>query len=164
MTREEGRRRAEITARQNDRGGSEEQPARQETGTEGERPRISPSDAFLMTAVAFLFDGAQLFLAFIMIGIVVNPVISVIAWLTFFLWYHAKGMNSSISLRGGMSSIAKNPAMMNVLALLVELVGFNILALERTAATIVTIVAEYARTAAAKRAGAVGRLVGKALT
>lgn len=161
MTKEEAGRRAAIIAQQNDRGKSD---ARQDTKAKERRPRISPGQAFLMTAVAFLFDGAQLLLGLIIVGFVINPVISVIAWLTFFLWYHALGMNSSLSLRGGMRSIVKNPVMMNAAALLVELVGFNILLLERTAATIITIIAEYSETKLAKRLGVAGRLLERAST
>jgi len=58
--------------------------------------KIDGTTAFLMLAVAIFFDLIQFFLAFIpIIGFILNKLISIIAGLTFWLWFTLKGVGGT---------------------------------------------------------------------
>lgn len=68
--------------------------------------RVDSITAILMIIVALLYDAVQAFLDFILIGLVVNWILDVWAWLTFFIWFKLKGVSftnpkRAISLNGG---------------------------------------------------------------
>lgn len=91
-----------------------------------------------MVGVSLLFDGAQALLGLLYIGIILNSAISVIAWLTFFLWFHAKGMSYGAGLKGGFS-MAKNPMVINAAAFLIGLIPLLNVLPERTVAIVAII-------------------------
>ncbi len=55
-------------------------------------PKIDNITATLMISTAVLVDGIQAFLTMIFIGPFVNWLISIFAWMTFFLWFMLKGI------------------------------------------------------------------------
>lgn len=60
-----------------------------------------------MIGTALLFDGIQAFLTFILIGVFVNWIITIWAYLTFFLWFSFLGIHfmkpaNFTSLNGGL--------------------------------------------------------------
>jgi len=55
--------------------------------------RISGGTAILMILFGFTIDAVQLFLNLILIGIVLNYIIGLYTWLTFFIWLHWKGIS-----------------------------------------------------------------------
>lgn len=57
------------------------------------RGRIPGHVAFLMYAVAFAIDILQGLLMLLFIGLFVNWLISVFAWLLFWLWFHIQGVD-----------------------------------------------------------------------
>lgn len=59
----------------------------------GQQERISNITAVFMIAVALLFDGVQAFFEWILIGFVVNWLINILAWLTFFVWFKFKSVS-----------------------------------------------------------------------
>jgi len=59
---------------------------------EKEKEKIDNIDATLMIGTAILIDGTQTFLTLILIGPFVNWLISIFAWMTFFLWFMLKGV------------------------------------------------------------------------
>ena len=82
------------------------------TPTETEKPksqnqqRINSVTAIFMIVVALLYDAVQAFLDFILIGLAVNWILDIWAWLTFFIWFKLKGVSfanpkRAISLNGG---------------------------------------------------------------
>jgi len=56
------------------------------------KKKIDNIDATLMIGTALLIDGTQAFLTLILIGPFVNWLISIFAWMTFFLWFMLKGI------------------------------------------------------------------------
>lgn len=52
--------------------------------------------ATLLILVALGFDGIQAFLDLIIIGVVLNWIVGIIAWLTFFIWLKSLGMSGGI--------------------------------------------------------------------
>lgn len=54
--------------------------------------KISKTSAMLMTMTAYFFDGLQAFLNFILIGFLINWIISIYAFLTFYIWFKMKGV------------------------------------------------------------------------
>lgn len=72
--------------------------------------RLSVPNAFLLVFVALLIDGLQLFLTFIIIGVVVNWIIDVFALLLFYVWlkmlgmsmYESRGFKKLLALIGAM--------------------------------------------------------------
>lgn len=54
--------------------------------------KIDNITAVLMIGTAVLIDSIQAFLLFILIGPFVNWLISIFAWMTFFLWFMLKGV------------------------------------------------------------------------
>lgn len=106
-------------------------------------PSIGFAEGMLMVAVAFTIDLLQILLNFLLIGFFINPVLSFVAWGIFFLWFQRKGMSYGSALkgiRGGPSEGLKNPMVINTLAFLVELVGFNLVFIERTLAVAAVLV------------------------
>src|SRR3989338_1424755 len=109
----EDRRRTDLAAARNGavsglkNSGSSTKENRPKESPPGRRSKIGLAEAVLMVGVSLLFDGAQALFGLLVIGIVLNSVISVIAWLTFFLWFHAKGMSYGIGLKKG-ASVVKN--------------------------------------------------------
>lgn len=71
---------------------------------------LSVPNAVLLVLVAMLIDGLQLFLNFIIIGVVVNWIIDVFALLLFYVWlkmlgmnmYESKGFKTLLALIGAM--------------------------------------------------------------
>ncbi len=62
--------------------------------------RIPKSTATLMLATAIFFDTLQIFLNFILIGIVLNPIlVTPLASLTFYLWYKMRRVGLSDSAK-----------------------------------------------------------------
>jgi len=55
--------------------------------------RINNVTAGLMVAVALLYDGVQMFLEWIGIGFIVNWILNIWAWLTFFVWFKLRGVS-----------------------------------------------------------------------
>lgn len=145
----EDRRRMGLAAARN---GGVPGPKNSESATKGNRPKESPAgrqsriglaEAMLMIGVSLLFDGAQALLGLLVIGIVLNSAISVVAWLTFFLWFHAKGMSYGVGLKGGLST-AKNPMVINAAAFLIGLIPILNILPERTVAIVAIIALERA--------------------
>lgn len=141
MALEEARNGAVDTA---DADGDTEPQAEGDDAGQQPKQRLTPFEGGLMIGVAFLFDAAEVFFDFILIGFVINPVLSVIAWLTFFVWFHSKGMSSGLSLKGGFTSIMKNPMFMNAATLAVELLDQNLLVLEKTVGIAIVVFTELA--------------------
>lgn len=54
--------------------------------------KISNTSAGLMLSVAALYDAVQALLAFFVIGLFVNWIITIFAFLTFFTWFKIKGV------------------------------------------------------------------------
>ena len=57
--------------------------------------RMSAITAMFLILVALGIDGIQAFLNFIIIGVVVNWIIGIFAWLLFFVWLHSLGITMS---------------------------------------------------------------------
>jgi hypothetical protein len=105
-------------------------------------PRISIVEVVFMVLTSLIFDGIQTGVQLIpAAGIVLSVAVSIVAWLTFFIWFHAKGMTYGASLKRGLSP-AKNPMVINIAA---GLIGFTPLAIlpERTFGIILIIAFEY---------------------
>jgi len=84
-------------------------------------PRISPIEGFFMLALALFFDGATFLLSFIML----SGLISITSWLSFYVWFNAKGMGFNQKLMkaiksGDAMSMGKNPAVINAVVALIE--------------------------------------------
>src|SRR3990167_1202232 len=62
-----------------------------------EQSRIERTTAFFMIAVALLIDGLQFLLTIIIIGFLINPIISIMATMLFGIWmsHHGVSMMSS---------------------------------------------------------------------
>ena len=105
-------------------------------------PRISPIEAAFMIIIALAFDGLQFLLLAIAVGAVLNSIVSVIAWLIFFIWLHAKGM-SFTSFKGGARSLAKNPQVINMATVGIGFIPIINALPERTAGTLAIIIIEY---------------------
>lgn len=106
-----------------------------------------------MIGVALFFDGVQAVLAFFGIGLILNSIVSIVAWLVFFLWLHAKGLSYGAGLKGGLTA-AKSPAAINAATLLVGVIPFLNILPERTVGIVAIIVVAYAeRTAGGMSAG-----------
>ena len=76
--------------------------------TMDEECTITQFDAVLMVCVALFFDGIQVGLNIIMLGLgfLVTWIISIWAWLIFYLWFKIKGVNfmrwsNMLKLHGG---------------------------------------------------------------
>lgn len=145
----EDRRRMDLAAARNDAAygqknselaASKNQP---KESPRGRQSRIGLAEAVLMIGVSLLFDGAQALLGLLVIGIILNSAISVVAWLTFFLWFHAKGMSYGIGMKGGLST-AKNPMVINAAAFLIGLIPILNMLPERTVAIVAIIALERA--------------------
>lgn len=64
------------------------------------RNRVKKSDVMLMVGVALLFDGIQaLFLLIPLLGWILSSLLSIFAWLTFYLWSSIKGWGLSDSAK-----------------------------------------------------------------
>lgn len=59
--------------------------------------RMGAATATLLILVALGIDGIQAFLNFIIIGIVVNWIIDIFAWLLFFVWLKNLGISGGIA-------------------------------------------------------------------
>lgn len=57
-----------------------------------DKVKIDNITATMMISTALLVDGIQIFLTMIFIGPFVNWLISIFAWMTFFLWFALKGV------------------------------------------------------------------------
>jgi len=57
------------------------------------KEKIDNITVVLMLSVALFFDGFQALLTLLLIGPFVNWLISIFAWLTFFLWFLLKGVH-----------------------------------------------------------------------
>ena len=56
------------------------------------RERITPTTLSLLVGTAFFFDTLQAILNVAFIGIVLNVLVNVTAWLTFYLWFKLLGI------------------------------------------------------------------------
>lgn len=67
--------------------------------------RIEWLEGGMMIGVATIYDALQAFLTFIIIGFLVNWIITIWAWLTFYFWFKFRGVSflgtKSVSLNGG---------------------------------------------------------------
>ena len=71
---------------------------------------MSGVTAVMFILVALIFDGIQMFLTLIIIGVVLNWIIDVFALLTFYVWmknmgmsmYESRGMRTLLSLLGAL--------------------------------------------------------------
>lgn len=59
--------------------------------------RMGAATATLLILVALGIDGIQAFLNFIVIGVVVNWIVSIVAWLLFYVWLKNLGISRSIA-------------------------------------------------------------------
>jgi len=59
---------------------------------EENKEKIDNITATMMISTAIIVDGIQAFLTIIFIGPFVNWLISIFAWMTFFLWFALKGI------------------------------------------------------------------------
>lgn len=59
--------------------------------------RIGAATATLLVLIALGIDGVQAFLNFIVIGVVVNWIIDIFAWLLFFVWLKNLGISGNIA-------------------------------------------------------------------
>ena len=100
-------------------------------------PRISPIMAILMIIMALLIDGTQFLLGLLVIGFVLNWIVSFYAWLSFYVWF--KILNVSMSDARGMKILLTMGA-----ALGVELIPLINMLPAWTAFAILTIMFEYA--------------------
>lgn len=123
----------------------------------GSQSRISLAEGMLMVAASLIFDGASALAALSAIGAPLLPVIAAVSWLTFFLWFHMKGMSYGASLRRGLSP-AKNPMVINAAAALVGSIGIP----PRTAAIVTILVIE--RGGSTKGTATVSHLLGRTTT
>ena len=58
-------------------------------------PRISPMMAIFMVIIALLIDGTQFLLGLLVIGLVLNWIVSFFAWLTYYIWLKILGISMS---------------------------------------------------------------------
>jgi len=58
--------------------------------------RMSAITATLLILMALGIDGLQVFLNFIVIGVVLNWIIDIFTWLLFFVWLKSLGISGSI--------------------------------------------------------------------
>ena len=109
-----------------------------------------------MVLASLIFDGAQALLGAIpMLGYPLGLMVVIIAWLTFFVWLQAKGMSMNISLKGKVTTMVRNPMVINAAAALVGALDIFGTIPDRTLGIITIIIFEYtgAPWAAPKRAG-----------
>jgi len=57
------------------------------------RERIGPTQGVFMIGVAGLFDFLQGILNIAIIGVILSSFVSIVAWLTFFLWFKLNGVS-----------------------------------------------------------------------
>jgi len=55
--------------------------------------KIGPVNAVLLILAALFFDGIQVFLTFLIIGVVLNLIVSLMAIATFYLWLKLLGIS-----------------------------------------------------------------------
>ncbi len=71
--------------------------------------KFSPTSVFLMVGTALIYDGMGLLLNLTVVGSIITPVINVLAFCTFYLWFKLKGVKfnklSNVSVMGGTSII-----------------------------------------------------------
>lgn len=80
--------------------------------------RISKTTFWLMVGVAIFFDLIQIILTLLAVGIVADSLITVVAGLTFFLWFKLKGVqfnNSKKILTAGGSFLVEAIPVLNVI-------------------------------------------------
>ncbi|MBI4132741.1 MAG: hypothetical protein HY473_01405 [Candidatus Sungbacteria bacterium] len=79
-----------------------------------------------MVGVAAGVDGAQGLLDLLGIGVILSIPISIVAWLTFYLWFKMKGVSFGGAKlgRSGSSSLVRNPLFIIAAALGIEMVPF----------------------------------------
>src|SRR3989344_6815759 len=63
-----------------------------------EEKTIGGGTAFMMLFVAIVVDGLQALLTLLVVGIVVNPFISVITGILFWIWFYHLGVKMGIGL------------------------------------------------------------------
>jgi len=77
-----------------------------ETPQAQSKQRIDNITAIFMIVVALCYDGVQVFLEWIVIGVAVNWILDIWAWLTFYVWFKMKNVSfanpkRALSLNGG---------------------------------------------------------------
>lgn len=89
-------------------------------------PRISSIEGFFAVLFALAIDIAQIVLDAILIGFVLNFIIDVAAWLTFYIWFKSKGIDfgfsnvSRIRPQPENFSLFKNPIIIITITFLIE--------------------------------------------
>lgn len=112
----------------------------------GTQPRIGLVDGMLMLITALVFDGLQALFTFLLIGVVLNPVVAIFAWLTFFIWFKMKGMSFGAARgRPGGGGIFQNPLAIIAASFGLELFPFINSLPTWTAAVVTTIVLDQRR-------------------
>ncbi len=89
-----------------DKNGEDKNKNQQAQAPAPHKSRINMVNAIFLILVALIIDGVQIFLDFIIIGLVVNYIIDIYAWLIFFVWlkllgismFNAKGTRTMIFL------------------------------------------------------------------
>ncbi len=69
-------------------------------------PKISNFEAGLMIAVALIIDIVQFLLDLILIGFILDPIISVFAYLMFWFWFKLRGVSFSNPKRAAIGGIS----------------------------------------------------------
>lgn len=105
-----------------DSGDAEE--AEQDGEIAGAGSKIGVVEGALMIGVALLVDAAQALATLLLIGVVLNTVIGIIAWLIFFVWFKMKGVSFGFPTRGGKGGLVRNPLMLIAGAGAVEFIPF----------------------------------------
>lgn len=98
-----------------------------------------------MLATALVFDGMDLLLGLIFLGFLVT----FLAWLTFYVWFHVKGMGFSKKLweaikKGDMMSMGKSPTVINAVAALIGAIPVINALPQYTFGILLVILLEYA--------------------
>lgn len=145
---ERQQRSAEMAAANDAADGSMDDPADASFDPDGQSstgPRISPFEGFAMLGMALVFDGMEFLLNFVFLAFLV----AFFAWLTFFVWFNAKGMGFSTKLmnaikKGDIMSIGKNPAVINAGAALIGMLPVIGALPQYTFGILVIILIEYA--------------------
>lgn len=66
--------------------------------------RIPNSTGAIMLTFALFIDILQALLEFMIIGLILNPLITIITWLIFWLWFNIRGVNFSKSTKRVLST------------------------------------------------------------
>jgi hypothetical protein len=116
--------------------------------------RITKTTAAFMIVVAVFFDLLQLLLTVLLIGIVLNPAIDVVAFLTFYLWFKLKGVSLTSSNKQLIATVSGY--IVEIIPILNALPGITI-------ATIARIIVVKTEDTLLKNNGTISAVVGTAM-